>query len=239
MHVRYPRCQVPRRGHKTLILSPGRLLTSNFLPHPPRKINSNPQYICFTLRGSTTSSIPFPQSKVANNMPLVASPRFIGYFQSLMSNCPFDVSSNLSDMNETLVDVRSVSITVMIVVFLFCLDSGVWDGLTWGMHPTRGGGGVLPYVGILGMCRARDPHFQPWISVPEHIIFTNYQKIRSGRHYFTFLADFAVPETIIFYISLILTRSSPPTAGSARTQSVRQRRGLAAGQSASQWDASW
>ena len=30
------------------------------------------------------------------------------------------------------------------------------------------------------MCRARDPHFQPWISVPEHIIFTNYQKIRSG-----------------------------------------------------------
>ena len=37
-----------------------------------------------------------------------------------------------------------------------------------------GGGGVLPYVCILGMCRARDPHFQPWISVPEHIIFTNY-----------------------------------------------------------------
>ena len=40
-------------------------------------------------------------------------------------------------------------------------------------------------------------------SVPEH-------------HHFTFLADFAVPETVIF-----------------RTQSVRQRRGLAAGQSAS------
>ena len=38
-----------------------------------------------------------------------------------------------------------------------------------------------------------------------------------------FLADFAVPETIIFTISLISTRSSPPTAGSARTQ----RRGLA------------
>ena len=48
------------------------------------------------------------------------------------------------------------------------------------------------------------------------------------------LVDFAVPETIIFKISLISTRSSPPTAGSARTQSVRQRRGLAAGQSASQ-----
>ena len=45
-----------------------------------------------------------------------------------------------------------------------------------------------------------------------------------------FLADFAVPETIIFKISFISTRSSPPTAGSARTQSIRQRRGLAAGQ---------
>ena len=33
-----------------------------------------------------------------------------------------------------------------------------------------------------------------------------------------FLADFAVPETIIFKISLISTRSSPPTAGSARTR---------------------
>ena len=43
-----------------------------------------------------------------------------------------------------------------------------------------------------------------------------------------FLADFAVPGTIIFKISLISTRSLPPTAGSARTQSVRQRRGLAA-----------
>ena len=43
-----------------------------------------------------------------------------------------------------------------------------------------------------------------------------------------FLADFAVPETIIFKISLISTRSSPPTAGSARTQSVRQRRGVLA-----------
>ena len=49
-----------------------------------------------------------------------------------------------------------------------------------------------------------------------------------------FFADFAVPETIIFKISLISTRSSPPTAGSARTQRVRQRRELAAGQSASQ-----
>ena len=67
-------------------------------------------------------------------------------------------------------------------------------------------------------------------SVPEH-------------HHFTFrLADFAVPETIIFKISLISTRSSPPTAAAQRVRqrrgqrpfrrfafsSVRQRRGLAA-----------
>ena len=103
--------------------------------------------------------------------------------------------------------------------------------------PPPPGGGVLPYVCILGMCRAREPHFQPWISVPKHIIFTNYPKnpFRSITILLLFfLADFAVPETIIFKISLISTRSSPPTAGSARTQSVRQRRGLAAGQSASQ-----
>ena len=40
-------------------------------------------------------------------------------------------------------------------------------------------------------------------------------------------ANLAVPANIIFNISLILTHSSPPTAGSARTQCVRQRRGLA------------
>ena len=39
------------------------------------------------------------------------------------------------------------------------------------------------------------------------------------------LADFAVPETIIFNISLFSTRSSPPTAAAQR---VRQHRGLAA-----------
>ena len=50
-------------------------------------------------------------------------------------------------------------------------------------------------------------------SVPEHITILH------------FLADFAVPETIIFKISLISTRSSPPTAAAQR---VRQRRGLAA-----------
>ena len=43
-----------------------------------------------------------------------------------------------------------------------------------------------------------------------------------------FLADFAVPEIIIFKISFISTHASPPTAGSAWTQSVRQRREFAA-----------
>ena len=58
------------------------------------------------------------------------------------------------------------------------------------MYPGGGGGGVLPYVCILGMCRARDPHFQPWISVPEHIIFTNYQKSVPEHHHFTFFGGF-------------------------------------------------
>ena len=73
------------------------------------------------------------------------------------------------------------------------------------------------------------PPFQPWISVPEHIIFTNYPKkpFRSIT-ILHFWANFAVPDTIIFKISLISTRSSPPTAGSARKQSVRQRRGVLA-----------
>ena len=53
-----------------------------------------------------------------------------------------------------------------------------------------GGGGLLPYVCILGMCRARDPHFQPWISVPEHIIFTNYPKSVPEHHHFTFFGGF-------------------------------------------------
>ena len=91
-----------------------------------------------------------------------------------------------------------------------------------------GGGGVLPYVCILGMCRRRDPHFQPWISVPEHIIFTNYQKSVPEHHHFTFFGGFCCSGDHYFLNSLISTRSSLPTASSARTQSIRQRRGIAA-----------
>ena len=66
--------------------------------------------------------------------------------------------------------------------------------ITAGGSARGGGGGVLPYVCILVMCRARDPHFQPWISVPEHIIITNYQKnpFRSIT-ILHFWADFAGP----------------------------------------------
>ena len=55
-------------------------------------------------------------------------------------------------------------------------------------------------------------------ATPEHIIFTKDKK-KSGpeHHHFKF---FAVPETIIFKISLLSTRSSPPTTGSARKRSA-------------------
>ena len=85
-----------------------------------------------------------------------------------------------------------------------------------GLMPEGGGGGYF-HMYAYWVCAARDtPIFSPEFlfrsisfsqispkSVPEH-------------HHFTFLADFAVRETVSF-----------------RTQSVRQRRGLAAGQSAS------
>ena len=59
--------------------------------------------------------------------------------------------------------------------------------------PPGGGGGVLPYVCILGMCRARDTHFQPWLSIPESISFSQItKKSVPEHHHFTFLADFAI-----------------------------------------------
>ena len=54
------------------------------------------------------------------------------------------------------------------------------------------------------------------------------QKIRSGASPFYIFWRICRSGDNHFQISLISTRSSPPTAGSARTQSVRQRRGLAA-----------
>ena len=50
------------------------------------------------------------------------------------------------------------------------------------------------------MPRERDPHFQPYISAQEHIIFTNDKKILLQS--ITILHFFAAPETIIFKITL-------------------------------------
>ena len=98
------------------------------------------------------------------------------------------------------------------------------------MSEPPGGGG--PYFHIMYaycVCAARDtPIFSP--EFPFRSI--SYSQITKKNPFRSitilhFLADFVVPETIIFKISLISTRSSPPTASSARTQCVRQRRGLA------------
>ena len=82
--------------------------------------------------------------------------------------------------------------------------------------------------------------YWPWVYLPRERPPFSALNFRSGAYHFHklpknpfrsitilhFLADFAVPETIIFKISLISTRSSPPMAGAART--LWQRRGLAA-----------
>ena len=68
------------------------------------------------------------------------------------------------------------------------------------------------------VCAAREtPIFSPEFPF-RSISFSQItpKNIRFGASpFYIFLADFAVPETIIFKISLISTRSSPPTAGSA------------------------
>ena len=81
----------------------------------------------------------------------------------------------------------------------------------------------------MGICAAREtPIFSPEFSFRSISFSQISKKIRSRASlFYIFLADFAVPETIIFNISIISTRSSPPTAGSARTSlCVRQRRGF-------------
>ena len=73
------------------------------------------------------------------------------------------------------------------------------------------------------VCAAREiTIFSP--KFPFRSISFSQMTKKSGHHHFTFF----------FKTYLISTRSPPPMAGSARTQSVRQRPGLAAGQSASQ-----
>ena len=57
------------------------------------------------------------------------------------------------------------------------------------------------------------------------------KKSVTEHHHFTFFGGFAVPETVIFKISLISTRSSPPTAGSARLRSAAPRVSVRSGDS--------
>ena len=92
-----------------------------------------------------------------------------------------------------------------------------------------GGGGWYFHMYAYWVCAAREtPIFSPEFPF-RSISFSQITKKNPFRSItiLHFLADIAVPETIMFKISLI---SSPPTAGTARTQSVRLRRGLAAGQ---------
>ena len=108
----------------------------------------------------------------------------------------------------------------------------------------RGGGGGTSIIYAYWVRAAREtPIFSPEFPFRSISFSQNYpKKIRSGASplyiylaeyavketiifnfyfYFNpFMADFAVPETIIFKISLISTRSSPPTAGSALLRSA-------------------
>ena len=77
----------------------------------------------------------------------------------------------------------------------------IHKNVSMGLMPGGGGGGggyFLMYAYCMGMCRARDPHFQPWISVPEHYHFHKF--LPNPFRFITifFLADFAVSETTIF-----------------------------------------
>ena len=88
--------------------------------------------------------------------------------------------------------------------------------------PPRGGGGVTAICMHIGYVPRERPPFSAL-------------NFRSGAYHFHklpknpfrsitilhFWADFAVPETIIFKISLISTRSSPPTAGRLSPNALR------------------
>ena len=81
------------------------------------------------------------------------------------------------------------------------------------------------------MCCARDPHFQPWISIPEHIIFTNYQESVPEHHHFKFFGGFCHSgdhhfQNFFSFNPFIAShgRLSP----NALRSCVRQRRALAA-----------
>ena len=77
--------------------------------------------------------------------------------------------------------------------FRFISNKSEWGRWALNRVPTAGGGGALLYICMLGMCRARDPDFQPF-----------------------FFQIFAVPETTIFaFIAALgrLTAASPKAFG--------------------------
>ena len=97
--------------------------------------------------------------------------------------------------------------------------------------PGGGGGGEYFHMYAYWVCAAREtPVFSPDFPF-RSISFSQIPKKKCvpEHHHFKYFGGFCRSRNhpIIFKISLISIRSSPPTAGSARTQSVRQRRGLA------------
>ena len=98
------------------------------------------------------------------------------------------------------------------VCYLLCFGGG-------------GGGGALPLYCVSSMWRGRDPHFQPKISFPLHIIFTNGKNVSfQSNHHFSIakqiLHFFVVLETIVFKIYFPSNRNcfntlqfSPPAWG--------------------------
>ena len=95
----------------------------------------------------------------------------------------------------------------------------------WLFRALSPGGGVLPYdfECILSIMAANGPPFSAVKFVLKHIISQITKNPFRSITILHFLADFAVPETIIFKTTVISTRSSPDIAAAQR---VRQRRGL-------------
>ena len=84
-----------------------------------------------------------------------------------------------------------------------------------------GGGGGYFHMYAYWVCAAREtPIFSPEFPFRSISFSQITKKSVPEHHHFPFFGGFCR--------SLISTRSSPPTAGSARTQNVRQCRGLAA-----------
>ena len=103
--------------------------------------------------------------------------------------------------------------------------------------PGEGGGGGGGYFHMYAywVCAAREtPIFSAEFPFRSISFSQITKKSVPEHHHFNFFAGFCLSGDHHFQFFFISTCSSSPTAGSARTQSIWQRRGLAAGQSASQ-----